>query len=123
VIADTVGERAGMAADLFETCVMTLIATMRLGALMLTNAPMAAVTCPPALGGSAIIASIVGLALAGLLVGVTESCTGTGCMPVCHVAETAETGQGSNTAVGLVVSIGGGGPCRRSRPRACRGGH
>ena len=59
-VGDNVGDCAGMAADLFETYAVTLVAAMLLGSLTFNNSD-AAVLYPLALGASAIITSILGL--------------------------------------------------------------
>ncbi|MFY0650242.1 MAG: sodium-translocating pyrophosphatase [Betaproteobacteria bacterium] len=59
-VGDNVGDCAGMAADLFETYAVTIIATMVLGGLMITGDTVNGVLYPLMLGAVSIIASIIG---------------------------------------------------------------
>ncbi len=59
-VGDNVGDCAGMAADLFETYAVTIVATMLLGGLLLKEAGMSAIVFPLALGSASIVSSIIG---------------------------------------------------------------
>jgi K(+)-stimulated pyrophosphate-energized sodium pump len=59
-VGDNVGDCAGMAADLFETYAVTLVATMLLGGLVMKGMGENAILYPLALGAASIISSIIG---------------------------------------------------------------
>ncbi len=61
-VGDNVGDCAGMAADLFETYAVTAVATMVLGSILFRDAAEVStlMLLPLAIGGTAIIASIIG---------------------------------------------------------------
>jgi len=64
-VGDNVGDCAGMAADLFETYVVTTVAAMLLGNLILGKVA-GATTFPIILGAISIVASIIGTLFVGL---------------------------------------------------------
>ena len=159
-VGDNVGDCAGMAADLFETYAVTLIATMLLGGVLSEQTGEWGVMYPLLLGGASIIASVIGtffvkirgakimnalyagvavsailaaiafwpitsqlmgassygvgrlygctligLALTGAMVVITEYYTATEYGPVRHVAKSSTTGHGTNIIAGLGVSM------------------
>src|SRR5271168_5364313 len=59
-VGDNVGDCAGMAADLFETYAVTLVATMLLGGLVMTGMGGRAILFPLVLGAISIVSSIIG---------------------------------------------------------------
>ena len=59
-VGDNVGDCAGMAADLFETFAVTVIATMLIGGFFFKAGGDAGIVYPLAISGASIIASIIG---------------------------------------------------------------
>ncbi len=66
-VGDNVGDCAGMAADLFETYAVTIVATMLLGSIYFTGeAQTAAMIYPLVVGAVCIIGSVVGTFFSGI---------------------------------------------------------
>src|SRR5690606_30475719 len=66
-VGDNVGDCAGMAADLFETYAVTIVATMLLGSIFFTGADsLNAMLYPLVVGGVCIIASVIGTFFSGI---------------------------------------------------------
>jgi K(+)-stimulated pyrophosphate-energized sodium pump len=175
-VGDNVGDCAGMAADLFETYVVTVGATMVLIALLVKGAGdllMPLMSLPLLIGGACILTSIIGtyfvklgssnnvmgamykgfivtavlsipliyfatghalgdmnaviggdeagrggftgmalfwcsmlgLAITGVIIWITEYYTGTNYRPVRSIAKASETGHGTNVIQGLAISL------------------
>jgi len=170
-VGDNVGDCAGMAADLFETYAVTIVATMLLAAIFFEGAArdtmmvlplaigavcivasiagtyfvrlgasqnimgalykglivagglsailiaivlsqlvgfggsVAMVTKATISGGSLFACALVGLAVTGLLVWITEYYTSTAYRPVRSIANSSVTGHGTNVIQGLAISM------------------
>ncbi len=161
LVGDTVGDCAGMAADLFETYAVTCVAAMLLGSLLFPG-NNTIILYPLALGAVSIVASIVGmffikigtdkkimkalykglivagvlaaigfypittkllsgveglsamnvyfsalvgLAVTGLMILITEYYTGTEYKPVQNLAAASQSGHGTNIIAGIALSM------------------
>ncbi len=158
-VGDNVGDCAGMAADLFETYAVTIVATMLIGTIMFAGQNNY-IELPLLISGVCIIASIigtffvrlgvsenimgalykgfivtavlsgifiyfavdymfkdtetslplfwsslVGLAVTALIIWITEYYTSTEYRPVKSIAQSSETGHGTNVIQGLAISM------------------
>ena len=158
-VGDNVGDCAGMAADLFETYAVTIVATMLIGTIMFSG-KINYVELPLLIGGVCIIASIigaffvrlgssenimgalykgfivtsvlsaifiyfavdymfddstesmplfwssiVGLVVTAAIIWITEYYTSTEYRPVKSIAQSSETGHGTNVIQGLAISM------------------
>jgi len=120
-VGDNVGDCAGMAADLFETYAVTIVATMLLAAIFFTGATRdALLMLPLGIGGICILTSIVGTYFVklgpdnGIMKALYKGLTVTGVLSIVGVAIVIEgfigfstplqvTGGGSVTGMDLFI--------------------
>lgn len=104
-VGDNVGDCAGMAADLFETYAVTIVATMLLGAIFFTGSSKEdMMILPLAIGAVCIIASILGT----LFVKLDASQNIMGALYKGFIATAVFSAIGITVVIKLLIGLGGG---------------
>src|ERR671918_53968 len=102
-VGDNVGDCAGMAADLFESYEVTLVASIILGAAAYAGTPEGAIV--GVMFPLLVWAVVIGLVLAGIISVLTEHFTSTKRRPVREIAESSQTGPATTILSGFSVGL------------------